>query len=48
MIWQIDTSKIPDKQIAFWAELILLSKKANCTIDESIDEMRNVLKSNKE
>lgn len=43
MIWEIDTSKIPDKQIELWAELILLSKKFNCTIDESINDMRSIL-----
>ena len=44
MIWQIDTSKIPDKQIEFWAEIILLSKKFNCTIDETIEGMKSQLK----
>jgi hypothetical protein len=43
MIFQIDTSEIPDKQKAFWAELILLSKKNNCTIDKTIEEMKEVL-----
>lgn len=47
MIWEIDTSKVPDKQIAFWAEVTLLSWKNNCTIDESIEEMKSILKQNK-
>ncbi len=44
MIWQIDTSKIPDRQIELLAEIILLSKKFNCTIDESIEDMKKQLK----
>lgn len=47
MIWQIDTSKIPDKQKAFWAELILLAQKNNSTIDKVVEDMRKLLK-NKE
>jgi hypothetical protein len=47
MIWQIDTSKIPDRQIEFWAELILLSKKFNCTIDETIEDMKQQLSNKK-
>jgi hypothetical protein len=47
MIWTIDTSKIPDKNTAFCAEVILTSYKLNQTIDESIEEMKNVLKNKK-
>lgn len=43
MIWQIDTSKIPDKDMAFLAEVILLSNKNNCTIYKSIEDMKNIL-----
>ena len=44
MIWQIDTPKVPDRDVAFLAEVILTSKKLNCTIDESINEMKRVLR----
>lgn len=44
MIWTIDTSKIPDKQLAFWADLILLANKQNCPIDEIIKDMSILLK----
>lgn len=44
MIWQIDTSKTPDKDIAFLAEVMSLAYKQNCPIDEVINDMRNVLK----
>ena len=47
MIIQFDTSKIPTKDDAFLAEVILLSAKLNRTIDESIEEMKNILKSKK-
>jgi len=43
MIWQINTSKIPDKDLAFLAEVILLSNKFNCTIDKTIEGMRDKL-----
>jgi hypothetical protein len=45
MIWEIDTSKIPDRQMAFWAEVILLSKKYNQIIDKTIEEMKKVQES---
>lgn len=44
MIWQIDSSKIPDKNIAFIAEAISISYKNNCTIDETLEEMKDVLR----
>jgi hypothetical protein len=44
MIWQIDTSKVPDKDIAFLAEVMSISYKNNCTIDETIEEMKDVLR----
>lgn len=47
MIWQIDTSKIPDKDITFLAEVILLSAKSNCTIDKSIELMKDLLRNKK-
>jgi hypothetical protein len=47
MIWQIDTTKIPDKEVSFLAEVILLSKKSNCTIDESIELMKELLRGKK-
>lgn len=47
MIWQIDTSKVPDREIAFLAEVILLSNKFNCTIDETIENMKKTLKEKK-
>lgn len=44
MIWQIDTSKIPDKDVAFLAEVISMSYKSNCTIDKTIEDMKNILR----
>jgi hypothetical protein len=44
MLIQIDTSKIPDKDILFIAELVVLSGKRNCTIDESIKTCKEILK----
>jgi hypothetical protein len=44
MLIQIDTSKIPDKDIMFIAELVILSGKRNCTIDESIKNCKEILK----
>jgi hypothetical protein len=45
MILEIDTSKVPDKKASFWAELILISNKFNCTIDDSIEDLKDQLKS---
>jgi len=44
MIIKIDTEKIPDKDVMFIAELIVLSGKNNCSIDESIQECKQILK----
>lgn len=44
MIWQIDTTKIPDKDVAFLAEVISLAYKQNCPIDNVINGMRDLLK----
>jgi hypothetical protein len=44
MILQIDTGKIPDKDIIFIAELVIMSGKNNCTIDQSIKECEDILK----
>ena len=43
MIIQIDTSKVPDKDILFIAELVILSGKQNCTVDESIKICKEIL-----
>jgi hypothetical protein len=43
MLIQIDTSKIPDKDTMFIAELIILSGKRNCTIDEGIKSCKEIL-----
>ena len=43
MIIQIDTAKIPSKDILFIAELVILSGKNNCTIDESIEDCKKIL-----
>lgn len=44
MIIKIDTEKIPDKGILFLAELVILSGKKNCSIDESINNCKQILK----
>lgn len=43
MIIQIDTSKVPNKDILFIAELVILSGKNNWTIDESIKNCKEIL-----
>ena len=47
MIIQIDTSKIPDKDILFIAELVIMSGKNNCTVDESIKVCKELLNTKK-
>jgi hypothetical protein len=44
MFIQIDTSKIPNNDILFIAELVLLSGKNNCTVDESVKNCKEILK----
>jgi hypothetical protein len=46
LVITIDTSKKVDKNLRFIAELIILSAKNDCTIDESINKCKEILREN--